>query len=133
MTTALYINCGILALLGLAFATLLQMKSQRDKALLANLQFSAANFLKLEWMTISCSVIVIIIGLYLIPTIVGINPKYLPYVKPAFVPLGYMGTDIILKLFGVVNKRLNAAIDAKTTQADKANGTVDAPTPATKP
>jgi hypothetical protein len=44
-----------------------------------------------------------------------------------------MGTDILLKLFGVVNKRLNAAIDVKTTQADEANGTTAAPTPATKP
>jgi hypothetical protein len=41
-----------------------------------------------------------------------------------------MGTDVLLKLFGVVNKRLNTAIDYKTTEADKATGNLDNPTPA---
>ena len=133
MSTSLYINCSIIALLGLILAVLLQMKSQMEKARQANLIFSPGKYVAQEWITISISVVVIIIGLYFIPIVVGIKPQYLPYIKPAFLPLGYMGTDIILKLFGVVNKRLNAAIDLKTSQADEANGTSGAPTPATKP
>jgi|SRR6185312_7715617 len=132
MSVSLYINCSIIALLGLALAVLLQMKSQSQKAKQANLVFSPGSYIRQEWITISISLIVIVIGLYFIPIVVGIKPQYLPYIKPAFLPLGYMGTDIILKLFGVVNKRLNAAIDYKTTQADEANGTSNAPTPADK-
>lgn len=133
MSASLYINCSIIALLGLILAVLLQMKSQMEKAKQANLVFSPGSYVRQEWINITISVVVIIIGLYFIPIVVGIKPQYLPYIKPAFLPLGYMGTDIILKLFGVVNKRLNAAIDYKTTQADAANGTSGTPTPADKP
>ena len=132
MSVSLYINCSIIALLGLALAVLLQMKSQNEKAKQANLIFSPAIFIKAEWITISISIVVIIIGLYFIPIVVDIKPQYLPYIKPAFLPLGYMGTDIILKLFGVMSKRLNAAIEMKSKESDAQTGTLDAPTPAAK-
>jgi putative exporter of polyketide antibiotics len=132
MSVSLYINCSIIALLGLILAVLLQMKSQNEKARQANLIFSPVIFLKAEWITISISIVVIIIGLYFIPIVVDIKPQYLPYIKPAFLPLGYMGTDIILKLFGVMSKRLNAAIEVKSQESDKQTGTLDAPTPAAK-
>lgn len=133
MTISLYVNCGLIGLLGLIFAVLMQLKSQREKAKAANLQFTISGFFSDEWINLSLSIVTIIIGLVLIPTVVGWKPAYIPFVRPAFLPIGYMGTDIILKLFGVVNKRLNAAIDDKTTEADKASGNLNAPTPATKP
>lgn len=46
-----------------------------------------------------------------------------------FSTLGYTGVDIALRLFSVTNKKINAAIDYKTTQADAANNTTDHPTP----
>lgn len=133
MTISLYVNCGLIGLLGLVFAVLMQLKSQRDKAKVANLQFTMAGFFADEWINFSISLVVIIIGLVLIPTVVGWKPAYIPFVRPAFLPIGYMGTDIILKLFGVVNKRLNAAIDVKTDISDAATGTLGTPTPAIKP
>jgi archaellum biogenesis protein FlaJ (TadC family) len=133
MTLSLYLDCFVIAILGLIISVLIQMKSQSDKAKMANLIFSGPQFLKTEWITITLSLVTIVVGLFFIPIVVGWKPGYLPFVKPAFLPIGYMGTDILLKLFGVVNKRLNAAIDVKTTQADEANGTTAAPTPATKP
>lgn len=133
MSTTLYIQSAIIALLGLILAVLLQMKSQQDKARAANLIFSAKGYVSGEWITISTSIVVIIIGLYFIPIVASINPSYISYIRPAFLPLGYMGTDIILKLFGVVNKKLNAAIDYKTDIADKETGTLGTPTPADAP
>lgn len=133
MTISLYVNCGLIGLLGLILAVLMQFKSQRDKAKVANLQFTISGFFADEWINFSISLVVIVIGLVLIPTVVGWKPAYIPFVRPAFLPIGYMGTDIILKLFGVVNKRLNAAIDAKTDISDAATGTLGTPTPAIKP
>lgn len=129
-----YIYCGLLALLGLLFAVLLQLKAQSDKAKLANLIVPTfRTYIHNEWITLSLSLVTIIIGLFLIPIIVGLKPQYVPYIRPAFLPVGYAGTDILLKLFGVVNKRLNAAIDEKTTTADTTTGNLGAPTPALPP
>ena len=50
----------------------------------------------------------------------------------AFATIGYSGSDIASRLFSVVNSRINGAIDYKTTQADKANGTENTPTVASK-
>lgn len=118
MTIDLYLYCGLIGFLGLVFAVLMQLKSQKDKARVANIHFKVGAFFGDEWINIALSVVVIVIGLVLIPSVVGWRPAYIPFVKPAFLPIGYMGTDIILKLFGVVNKRLNAAIDVKTNIAD---------------
>lgn len=133
MNISLYIDSAMLGLLGLIFSLLLQLKSQRDKARVANLQFSVSGFFADEGINIAIAVVVLIIALYLIAPILGWKPGYLWLIRPAFLPVGYMGTDILLKLFGVVNKRLNAQIDAKTTIADAATGNLDSPTPATKP
>lgn len=133
MNISIYIDSAVLGFLGLAFSLLLQLKSQRDKAKVANLQFSIGGFFSDEWINIAIAVVVLIIALYLIAPILGWKPGYLWLIRPAFLPVGYMGQDILLKLFGVVNKKLNAAIDAKTTEADRASGNLDAPTPAVKP
>ncbi len=126
-----YVYCGILALLGLLFAILLQLKSQSQKAKLANLiQPTFESFIKEEWITISLSLVTICIAMFLIPIVTDLKPQFTHYIRPAFLPIGYAGTDILLKLFGVVNKRLNAAIDYKTTLADASTGNLAAPTTA---
>jgi len=134
MTPLNYVYCGILALLGLLFAVLLQLKAQSDKAKLANLIVPTfGSFIKDEYVTMLLSVVTIVIALFLIPSVLDWKPDSMPYIRPAFLPVGYMGSDILLKLFGVVNKRLNAAIDVKTTEGDKATGNLGAPTPALPP
>lgn len=45
--------------------------------------------------------------------------------------VGYSGGDLASKFFSFTQKRIDAAIDHKTTIADKATGNTDAPTPAT--
>jgi archaellum biogenesis protein FlaJ (TadC family) len=134
MTPSLYLTCFAIAFVGLLISVLMQLKSQNDKAKAANLiPHGPIEFIKTEWISLSISVLVIVVGLIFIPIIVGWKPAYLPFVKPAFLPIGYQGTDMLLKALGVVNSRYNAAIKAKSDQADLANGTSAAPTPATKP
>ena len=124
-----YLYFGALAILGQLFAVLLQMKAQTDKAKKANLiPPSFKGFVGEEWINISLALLTILIAMFLIQPIIGLEPKYITYIRIAALPIGYMGTDIILKMFGVVNNRLNAAIDYKTTEADKITGTLDAPT-----
>jgi len=136
MTISNYVYCGVLAFLGLAFAVLLQLKSQRDKAKQANLILpTLGSFVRDEAVTIAISILTIIIALFLVPIVTNLKPQYVLYIKPAFLPIGYMGSDILLKLFGVVNKNLNAAIDMKTNIADTdpTTGKMQAPTPALPP
>ncbi len=131
MNIIFYLNCFVIAILGELFAVLLQLKSQNNKAKLANLiQPTFGSFVKEEWINISISMVVIILAMFFIPIVMDWKPAALSYIRPAFLPIGYMGTDVLLKLFGVVNKRLNNAIDYKTTEADKATGNLEAPTPA---
>jgi hypothetical protein len=131
MTILFYLNCFVIAVLGELFAVLLQLKSQSNKAKQANLvQPTFGSFVKEEWINISISMVVIVLAMFFVPIIMDWKPDSLVYIRPAFLPIGYMGTDVLLKLFGVVNKRLNSAIDYKTTEADKATGNLDNPTPA---
>lgn len=130
MTASYYLFCFGYSLLGLIFSMLMQMKSLSDKAKVANVIFKPSAFFQSEWVSILLSLTVIGIGLFTIPLVSSMKPEYLIYVKPLFLPIGYMGTDFMLKIFGIVNKKINSAIDFKTTQADTASGNLDKPTPA---
>jgi hypothetical protein len=136
MTPIDYVYCGILALLGLLFAVLLQLKAQSDKARMANLIVPTfKSFVKDEYLTILISLVVIIISMFLTPFVIEWKPSYAHFIRPAYLPIGYMGTDILLKLFGRVSKWLNAAIDMKTNIADTdpLTGKMQGPTPALPP
>ena len=133
MTPSLYFQCALLALLGQLFNQMLIMKSLNDKARAANVIFKIGDYLKTDGFTIIASFISIVICLLLANTLFDWQPVLLKYAPVLFAAFGYMGSDFGSRLFGIANKRINAAIDAKTTQADTANGTLDAPTPAAKP
>lgn len=135
MTLSLYLYSISIALLGLLLATLMQMKSQNDKARKGNIVVvpTLLDYIKAEWIVVTISIVVIAIAVMLIPVALSLKPAWLPYIRPAFLPIGYMGTDILLKVMGVVGKRVDAALGYKAAQADEANGTMGAPTPAAKP
>lgn len=126
-----YLYCFGYSLLGLIFSMLMQMKSLNDKAKAANVIFKPRSFFQNEWTSILLSLTVIGIALFSIPLVFELEPKYIIWIKPLFLPVGYTGTDFMLKVFGIWNKKINNAIDFKTTEADKASGNLNAPTPAT--
>jgi hypothetical protein len=130
MTISLYINCLAIAILGLIISMLMQMKSLSDKAKSANVIFIPKTYFQKEWISILIAIAIISLWLILLPAIAGLEPKYEKYFKIFSLPMGYMGTDIVLKFLGLINKKINSAIGYKSNIADKETGTTNEPTPA---
>lgn len=134
MTFKLYLVCFVVALVGMALQTALKMKGLQDKARMANVEFKARSYFVQDWLSIVASILTIILFLLFVDNILHWKPAIVDYIKIGFGFLGYSGSDIASRIFGVVNKKLNSAIDYKTTIADQATGTENAPTPMpTKP
>jgi hypothetical protein len=130
MTIQLYIICFVVAILGMALQTILKLRSIKTKAALANVSFNPLTYFKEDWLSIAASLITIILTLFFVSEILNWNALVINYVKIGFAFVGYTGSDIMSRLFSVVNARINSAIDYKTTIADTATGTLDKPTPA---
>ena len=133
MNWLFYLSCFAIALIGMALQTAMAMQSLQNKARLANVEFRPKNYLKEDWLTIVISFLTIVLAMLLINEVLNIKPEVKDYLKFGFAFIGYFSNDIASRLFSAANKRVNAAIDYKTTIADKATGNADAPTPAAKP
>lgn len=129
METELYIKCFVVALVGMSLQTVLKLKSLKSKAKVANVQFSISDYFREDWLSISASLLTIIMVLLFIDEVFNINQKIINYIKIGFAFVGYTGSDIASRLFSVVNKKINDAIDYKTTLADTATNNLDNPTP----
>lgn len=132
MTLGLYAKCFAVALIGCALQAVLKIKSIQDKARIANVEFRAATYFKEDWLSLLASLLTIILFLFFIGDILNWKPSVINYALIGFAFVGYTGSDIASRFFSVVNKRINAAIDYKTTEADRMAGTLDKPTPAVK-
>jgi len=118
-----------IAFLGMLLQMLLKAKSIQEKAKKANLQFSFKEYFLDDWLSHGVSFVTIIMFLFFTTEFINFNKIVADYLKIGFAFIGYSSADIASRIFSVVNKRVNNAIDYKTTQADEANGTVDKPTP----
>jgi hypothetical protein len=118
MTLSLYTTCFFVALVGMALQTVLKMKSLQDKARAANLEFKPWRYFREDWLSITASVLTIILFLLFLDNILKWKPAIVDYIKIGFAFVGYTGSDIASRLFGVINKRINNAIDVKTNIAD---------------
>lgn len=123
-----FVQCGIVGFFGLVISTLTILRSLSIKAKMANVLFNSAEAIKNDWFTPVITLVALVTALI-----------FLPYAKPEwprsfilgfFALLGYSGNDLVSRLFSVANKKINAAIDYKTTISDTATGTLDSPTPA---
>jgi hypothetical protein len=124
MTLHLYITCFFVALIGMALQTVLKMKSLQDKAKVANLTFKPITYFREDWLSITASVLTIILFLLFLDNILKWHPAIVNYIKIGFGFVGYTGSDIASRLFGVVNKKINNVIDVKTNIADNVNEVV---------
>lgn len=130
MTTSLYVQCFAVAFFGMVLQALLKIKSIQDKARKANVQFSAKEYLIEDWISHCASLVTVIMTMFFIDELAHFSEHVMSYVKFGFAFVGYTGSDIMSRLFSVVNKRINNAIDFKSTIADQASGTTETPTPA---
>jgi len=129
MTHIDYAILFFIAFLGMLLQMLLKAKSIQDKAKKANLEFSFKEYFLDDWLSHSVSLVTIIMFMFFITEAINFNALVAKYLKIGFAFVGYSSSDIASRIFSVVNKRVNNAIDYKTTQADEANGTVGKPTP----
>lgn len=133
MTIQIYLWCTISAMLGSLIQIAFKARSLKTKAKVSNIEFSFAQFIKDDWLSIVSNQIVIFVALVALDEIVGVDSKAMNYIKLIFCFIGYAGNDVALRLFSFADKRLNSAIDFKTNKADEADGTLGAPTPAVLP
>lgn len=118
MTPQLYITCFLVALIGMALQTALKMKGLQDKANLAGIEYKMSYYFKQDWLSITASLLTIALCLFLVTDILNWRPDIINYIKVGFGFVGYTGSDIASRIFGVVNKRINNIIDLKTTVSD---------------
>jgi hypothetical protein len=130
MTLSIYIQCFAVGLLGMVLQALLKIKSIQDKARKANVEFSTKEYILDDWVSHTASLVTLCMCLFFVDEFTNFYTKASDYLKIGFAFVGYTGSDIMSRIFSVVNKRINNAIDYKTTIADEATGTTDKPTPA---
>jgi hypothetical protein len=98
--------------------TVLKIKSLQDKARVANVKFNAATYFKNDWLSVTASLLTIVLFLFFVDSILKWKPAVVDYIKLFFAFVGYTGSDIASKLFGVISNKINTAIDVKTTISD---------------
>lgn len=125
MQFKLYLICFIVALVGMALQTVLKMKSLQDKSRVANIEFKPSQYFQQDWLSILASVLTIIMFLLFLDNILKWRPDIVNYIKIGFAFVGYTGSDIASKLFGVLDKKINNVIDTKTNISD---GITEVPT-----
>jgi hypothetical protein len=133
MSFKLYLTCFIIALIGQVLFNVLKIKGIQDKATGNKIEFSVADFFKKDWLSILASLLTVILVLMCLDSLLKWKPEVVDYIKPIFAFVGYTGSDIASRIFGVMNKRINDAISYKSDIANQATGTLDTPTPAAPP
>lgn len=119
--------CGVV---GMILQMLMKAKSIQDKARLANVQFKFFEYFTQDWLSHTISLFGVILFLFLVRRRLHDIPQSMYELVMAFsATVGYMGADIISRFFSATNKRVNAAIDHKSTQSDTMDGTLTTPTP----
>lgn len=123
-------KCILMGLCGTLLSLLAVNYSLSRKAKAANLIYSFRDFLGTDWFAPAISVVAIVMAVIGLPYIPSSWHNNSGVILIIFATIGYSGNDLVSRFFSVVNQRLNAAVDVKTTQADVINGTMSTPTPA---
>lgn len=134
MKLPLSTTCLIIGFFGLIIGVLLNLRALKKKAVLANLIFDYKGAFLEDWFIPAINFIIILSLWFVLPYRSGKIAELSDlYVIGFFFVAGIMGSVLLSSGLSNVKKRFDAAIDFKTTEADKAAGTVDAPTIAAKP
>lgn len=129
MTIPIY-EVVIAGAIGMVLQMLLKARSLQQKAKLANVQFKFMEYFTGDAISHLISTLSIALYVLLVRGRLHNVPTNLYEIILAFsATVGYSGADIVSRFFSFTNAKINAAIDFKTTQSDKADGTLNAPTP----
>lgn len=117
-------------LIGMVLQMLMKAKSIQDKARLANVEFKFFEYFTQDWVSHLISVVAIMLFMVLVRRrLMDIPQNLYELVLAASATVGYSGADVVSRFFSATNKKVNAAIDHKTSQSDAADGTLSTPTP----
>lgn len=126
MTTNTYIMCFLAGLLGILFHLFaVKIPSTKTRATVANMKFTYSAFFQDELAAILASFLTVIIFLVLLDEFIAFKPDVLPYVKAAFVFVGFTGSSILIAALGKASAKINTIVDVKTNLADA----IDPPPP----
>lgn len=123
---------AVVGFLGMLLHMFIKARAIRIKATLSNVKFQFWRYFVDDWLSHLISILAIVLYVYLVRRRVANAPESMHELILAFsATVGYSGADLVARFFSFTNRRINAAIDHKTTIADEATGNTDAPTPAT--
>ena len=114
---------------------LMKARSIQQKARLSNIQFNFWQYFVDDWLSHLISIFAVALCIFIVRYRLDDVPDSMyEVILGLSATVGYSGADIVSRFFSFTNKRINAAIDFKTTKADEAAGIdPNVPTPATKP
>ena len=124
----LYLKCFLVAMIGCALQAVLKIKSIQDKAKKANVHFHPLDYFKEDWVSLTASVLTIVLFMFFLEGVLQWKPEVVNYIMIGFAFVGYTGSDVMSRIFSVVNRKINNVIDFKTTEIDTLNGTQNQPT-----
>lgn len=121
--------------IGIILQMLMKARSIQDKARQANVEFKFWNYFVDDWLSHLISFFALGLVIFIArKRFIDAPLNMHELILGLSATVGYSGADIVSRFFSFTNKRINAAIDHKTTIADLTTG-VDphTPTPATPP
>ena len=126
---------AIVGVIGAVLQMLMKARSIQTKARLSNVQFKFWSYFVDDWLSHLISLFALALVIFMTRhRLVGIKPDMHEIILGLSATVGYSGADIVSRFFSYTNRRINSAIDFKTTKADEAAGIdPNTPTPATKP
>lgn len=115
-----YIIYTIAGLLGIAIHTVLELRSLKIKAKVANEPFNYSDYFKEDWLSILVSLLTITLALVLLGDkgVEKMEGWYKDWARLLFSAIGYMGDSIASRIFGSISSRIDRSIDIKTDIAD---------------
>jgi hypothetical protein len=126
---------AIAGVIGMILQMLMKARSIQAKAKLSNVQFKFWSYFVDDWLSHLISLVAVALYVLLARRrIVDAPVNMFEFILALSATVGYAGADIVSRFFSFTNKRINAAIDHKTTIADNSVGVdPNMPTPATNP
>lgn len=119
--------CGFI---GMVLQMLMKARSIQQKARLSNVEFKFREYFTGDWLSHLISIGAVVLYVILVRKRVMIAPESMyELILAVSATVGYSGADIVSRFFSFTNKKVNAAIDYKTTEIDRIHNTMDKPTP----
>lgn len=126
---------SLVGVIGMILQMLMKARSIQNKAKLSNVQFNFWSYFVDDWLSHLISLFALALVIFMTRhRLAAITPDLHEVILGLSATVGYSGADIVSRFFSFTNRRINAAIDHKSTIADVSSG-IDphVPTPATKP